>query len=191
MNRKGLLGAIIGLAVMLFSSSAFSEPGKGGPHGMQGKGKEFREKLRGRIEAMVIKQVTDDMALPAAQEKRLVAVMQEFFDKRFINMMKMHALMKDIRTLEAEGAPSSTLKKKLDALDKLHRDMNHCDDTFMADVRRVLTVEQQAKFIVVWQDAHEKVKTLIDKKRREKPHGGGGKDGGHGGGPGGPPPMYP
>ncbi len=157
--------------LLMTAAPAFARhgnPGSGGPGGPFADAPN-REKLRKRVEMMIIWQVAEQMALPQETEKKLTDIIKTHFREKSAIVKKSFEIYKKLKDAQS-GKTKPTekqLKTLLGQLDKNHDDMNRCDDKFHDSLKKILTVEQQARFAVIWPQVQDDVRQFIDSKRRE------------------------
>jgi len=163
--RKGL--AAVALAGTLLVSSA-AMAGHGGP------GRMPPEQRLAHMEERIKTDLAPKLGIDEKTAAKLAEVLKAEAEKRFTAMKAMKAERETLRALVDKKASAAELEAQMKKLDDLHASMPKPGDV-MADLKRILTVEQQAKFRLLAGDMmHERWK-----HHRGGPRGGfGGPDDG-------------
>lgn len=159
-----------------------SETQAAGPDCPVKKDGDYREALRRRVEKMLIWEVAEEMELPEDKENSMIEIIRDHFKEKTAVIKEEAQLMKDIQSSVDDKKKTSDpeLKIKLSKLEEAKAKHAELDKSLNEKMKKVLTVEQQAKFAVVWPRVQEDIKTFLEKKRQERKmkegSGGPGKD---------------
>lgn len=160
---------------------AFSpEPGQGGPPS-----EERREEVRKKIEAVRIWRLTEELKLDTTASARLSSFLSSMDLKRRETMKGQMELMRDLRhSLRSPKPDEANMRAALEKLEKNHNEMQALRNNELRGLKELLTVEQQARYLLFQQDFQREMRGMISGAR--------GKGRGKGGmGPGGPIPGAP
>jgi Spy/CpxP family protein refolding chaperone len=201
---------LLRLSALFFALALFSFAGTvvhaqqgpaGGPYddmtgseNPQGRGKQLseqqREKIRKKIETVRIWRLTERLKLDAATSAKLAPLISSI-DEQKKNLMREHVQnMKTLRQALASRKPDEgKLKAIMENLETNRRAMQELRDKEISGLKELLTVEQQARYMVFQQEFQREMRGMIARARGTEP----GKDGirpadgrGQGQGPGAP-----
>lgn len=134
-----------------------NQPGRGG-----GLSEEKREEIRKKIEAVRIWRLTEELKLDQNTAAKLSAYLSSFDRQRRDILRERMATMREMRsTLKASKPDQPKLKTALDKLEKNQRDMQEVRDKEIAGLKNILTVEQQARFLIFQQDFRREMQRMI------------------------------
>jgi Spy/CpxP family protein refolding chaperone len=155
-------------------AGAFSpEPGQGGPPS-----EERREEIRKKIEAVRIWRLTEELKLDTNSSAKLSSLLSSLDQKRRDAMREQMEAMRDLRFLLKTAKPDEAkIKPLLEKLEKSHREIQAVRDQEMKGIKNVLTIEQQARFLLFQQDFQREMREMISGARGRGP-GGPGRRGG-------------
>lgn len=157
---KILLATILSL---VFAATAIAEPPgydeiKGPPS------KEQRERLRKRIETLRIWKLTKALDLDEKTAARLFPLMNRHDRERAEVEREIKESMKNLRKalrVENEGKLSGLLEK----LRNSHKALQGLNDEEREDLEKILTVKQQARYIIFQQEFNREIRRIIGEAR--------------------------
>ncbi len=148
-------------------------PGRGGPGG--GMSEERREEVRKKIEAVRIYRLTEELKLDPQTAAKMAALLGSVEQKRRTIVQEQMGAMRELRDSLRAGSPDERkLKGLLEKLEKNHHEMSEIRDKEMKGLKELLTVEQQARYLVFQQEFMREMRGMIA----------GARGGGQGPGPG-------
>ena len=162
---------IVKILLLLFIMCGFTAQGLAEPPGYldEPPTKEQRAMVRKRIETLKMWKLTKALDIDETTSAKLFPLLNRY-DKRKAEihqnirkgMMEMRMSLKENRT---EG-----LQNTLAMLEENHKALQSINDEEWAEMKKVLTVEQQAKFILFKQEFDRDVRKIISdsKERRHK-----------------------
>ena len=157
-------------------AGAFSpEQEQGGPPS-----EERREEVRKKIEAVRIWRLTEELKLDANSSAKLSSLLSSLDLKRRDTMREQMEAMRDLRSLLKTAKPDETkIKPLLEKLERNHNEMQSLRSREFKGLKEILTVEQQARYLLFQQEFQREMRGMIAGARGK----GQGRDG-MGGGPG-------
>lgn len=138
-----------------------------GPDGQPGRGgsaipEEQREEIRKKIEAVRIWRLTEALQLDTSTSTKLAALLGSFDQQR---RAIQHEQMEKMRTLrQALKAPKpdeATIKAALETLEKNHTAMDELKRKEMNSLKSILTIEQQARYVVFQLEFQREIRGMI------------------------------
>lgn len=133
-----------------------NQPGRGGLS------EEKREEIRKKIEAVRIWRLTEELKLDQNTAAKLSAYLSSFDRQRRDILRERMATMREMRsTLKASKPDQPKLKTALDKLEKNQRAMQEVRDKEIAGLKNILTIEQQARFLIFQQDFRREMQRMI------------------------------
>jgi Spy/CpxP family protein refolding chaperone len=136
----------------------------------QGRGKQLseqqREKIRKKIETVRIWRLTEGLKLDAATSGKLASLLSSL-DEQKKNLMRDHMQnMKTLRqTLKSNKPDEGRLKTVIENLETSRRAMQDLKDKEVSGLKDILTIEQQARYIVFQQEFHREMRGMMAKAR--------------------------
>ncbi|MBI5409299.1 MAG: hypothetical protein HZA14_08030 [Nitrospirae bacterium] len=130
--------------------------------------RERMEGVRERIETLKMWKLTKALDLDEAASARLFPLLNKYDKKR-------HELERDLRDgmnklREAlKGRSELNLKESIDKLDYNHGELQRINDEEWAEVKKILAIEQQAKFIIFKQEFDMEMRRIISDVKGRKP----------------------
>jgi hypothetical protein len=171
MKRKTVATLIATMAIVFtlaFSACAQEPPpppggGPGGPGmGMDGP----RGKLQQRIEQMIVWELGNAMSLSSEKEKKLMAVIRTHFKTKKNAMTAQFKAMKALQDEYKNSNPSEAkLKKALDQILAANSTLAKADLDLHKQIRKVLSVKEQAKFYIEWPKALDRIRDTVKERR--------------------------
>jgi len=162
---KGLI--LLASAALLFTAtpSAFAQQGPPGGRdddmmgydNPQGRGnamsEQKREALRKKIEAVKIWRLTEALKLDAATSAKLAPLLNSYDQQRKDLMREHMEAMKALRRALKTTKPDETkLKVALEKLMQNRRAMDELRDKEISGLKDILTIEQQARYVIFQQE---------------------------------------
>lgn len=124
--------------------------------------RERREEIGKKIEAIRIWRMTEALGLNADSAMKLASVLGPIGQKRREIMRAQAETMKTMRQeLKHQKPDEATIKQLLDKLENDHRGMQELRDEETRRVKDILTIEQQARFLIFQQEFQREIRELI------------------------------
>lgn len=137
------------------------EPGQGGPPS-----EERREEVRKKIEAVRIWRLTEELNLDTDTSAKLSSLLSSLEQKRRTIMREQMEAMRDLRSmLKAAKPDEAKIKPLLEKLERNHHEMQGVRDQEAKGLKGILTVEQQARFLVFQQEFQREMRDMISGAR--------------------------
>jgi Spy/CpxP family protein refolding chaperone len=131
---------------------------------------ERREEVRKKIEAVRIWRLTEALKLDAPTSSKLSALLSSFDQQRRDIMREQMTTMRQLRhILDSPKPDESKIKTVLDRLEKNQRAMQALRDKEFGGVKEILTIEQQARFLLFQQEFRREMQGMIANARRGGP----------------------
>jgi len=151
----------------------FSPEGQGGPPS-----EERREEVRKKIEAVRIWRLTEELKLDTNSSAKLSSLLSSLDLKRRNTMREQMETMRDLRSLLRTAKPDEAkIKSLLEKLEKNRHEMQGLKDQELKGLKDILTIEQQARFLLFQQEFQREMRDMISGARGKGP-GGPGRRGG-------------
>jgi Spy/CpxP family protein refolding chaperone len=179
MMRKILISALASAIALSSAAPVFAQQGPpaaryddkaglGNPHAAGGApSEEKREEIRKKIEAVRIWRLTEALKLDGQTSSKLSALLGSCEHRRKGIMREQTVTMREIRhALTSTKPDTSKIKTALDKLEKSRHAMQELRDEELSGVKSILTVEQQARFLLFQQDFRHEMQGIIDDARR-------------------------
>ncbi len=172
-------GIIIGLADEDMGPDA--GPGRGGPPS-----EAKREQVRKKVEAVRMWRLTEELKLDEKASAQLASFLSSIEEKRRGLLKTTMDATRDLRSQLNAGKPDEgKLKAILDRIEKSQRELIGLREKEMSGIRGMLTVEQQARYVIFQQEFRREMRGMIAGARGNGPGQGGPSQGrGPGSGPG-------
>jgi Spy/CpxP family protein refolding chaperone len=152
------------------------EPGQGGPAS-----EERREEVRKKIEAVRIWRLTEELKLDTNSSAKLSSLLSSLDQQRRDTMREQMETMRDLRTLLKSAKPDeSKTRSLLEKLERNHHEIQGLKDQELKGIKNILTIEQQARFLLFQQEFQREMQNMISAARNK----GQGRDNRGPGGPG-------
>ncbi len=166
-----VLRLLVLAALIAAGTSAFAQQGPppGAPGGDEwnrdgssaGPDAQKREEIRKKIDTVRMWRLTEALKLDEKTGTKLASFLSTIEEKRRLLMSEHMQAMKDLRTaLAAVNPDAKTLKNHLDKLEKNRKEMVELQRKEMNGVRDILTVEQQARYVVFQQDFRREMRGM-------------------------------
>jgi len=139
------------------------EPGQGGPPS-----EERREEIRKKIEAVRIWRLIDELKLDTSSSAKLSSLLSSLDQKRRDTMRGQMEAMKDLRFLLKAAKPDeSKIKSLLEKLEKNNHEIQGLKDQELKGLKDILTIEQQARFLLFQQEFQREMQEMISGARNK------------------------
>ena len=134
---------------------------------------ERREEVRKKIEAVRIWRLTEALKLDAPTSSKLSALLSSFDRQRRDIMREQMTAMRDLRRmLDSPKPDEAKIKPAIERLEKNRHAMQALRDKEIGSVKEILTIEQQARFLLFQQEFRREMEGMISNARRGGPRGG-------------------
>ena len=163
--RKNLFRSMFVIALVLgFASVGIAEP----PEFDRPPTKEQMEKVRERVETLKMWKLTKALDLDEKTSAQVFPLLSKYDKKRAETE---HALRNDMKNLRdaLKDKREAQLKGILDRLEQNHKAMQRLNDDERTDLKTILTLEQQARFIIFQQEFDREIRKIIAEKREKRP----------------------
>ncbi|MEW5945677.1 MAG: hypothetical protein AB1742_05710 [bacterium] len=147
-------------AALLAALSGFAE-------GRKRDAPELREKVKKRIEMMMLWRVAEVMELPPDKEARLMDVMKSNFEKREDLAKRHFEALERLKDGYERGAGDAELVEMMDGIDKVHAERAKTDFELRDGLKKFLGAKEMARFIIVWPEVEQEVRRVIADMGRE------------------------
>jgi hypothetical protein len=129
--------------------------------------KEQMEKVRKRIETLRMWRLTQALDLDEKTSAQIFPLLNKFERNR---AEIEHALRDGMRELRGslKERREGLLKNILDKLEQNHKAMQMINDEERAELKRILTIEQQAKFVLFQHEFNREIRKIIAEARERR-----------------------
>lgn len=176
---QGVPVAIMAAALIIAGATVHAQQGPGQMGGQyrnvsesdrtQGRGEpdaKKRAEVRKKIEAVKIWRLTEELKLDEKTSARLASFLSAMDENRRGLMHERMETMKDLRTiLKTKKPDEKKLKADLDKLEKNRREMVELDGKETGGVKDILSVEQQARYVIFQQEFRRELRGMISGAR--------------------------
>jgi hypothetical protein len=192
------------LMMLAFAVIAAAEPPENIPPGTDESAppqqEMVRKKLHERVFRMVAWELADEMNLPSDTEAKFMGVLREYYNEKSelvkdqLNTLKQ---LKEQTKKSGAGNNGKQLQATLNKLDDTIAKQQKLDEKLNARMKNILTVDQQAKFVIAWVRVQERIQRKLMEERHKRGRSAAGMPGMKGkkmppqGKPGSPPPPPP
>ena len=126
-----------------------------------------KEKLQRRIEQMIVWELSEVMDLDEDKEEKFIDVLRKHFKDKSKITTEQFDLMKQLRQLyKDKNATDAQIKAVLDKLETNYVDQMKLQKSLVDNLKRVLTVREQARFAVEWPNIQSKIMTKLRNKKQ-------------------------
>lgn len=162
---------VVKIILLVFIVCGFTAQGFAEPPGYLDRPptKEQRDKVRKRIETLKMWKLTQALDVDETTSAKLFPLLNRY-DKRKAEIHQnirqgMREMKRSLKENRTEG-----LKNTLAMIEENHRALQSINDEEWQEMKKILTVEQQAKFIIFRQEFDREVRKIISdsKERRNK-----------------------
>lgn len=126
--------------------------------------KEQRERVRKRIETLKMWKLTKALDLDEKTSAQLFPLLNKYDRRRVEIEEALRSGMNELKESLREKREAS-LKNILEKLEENHRAMQRINDEERGELKKILTIEQQARFIVFHQEFEQEIKRIIAEAR--------------------------
>lgn len=129
--------------------------------------KEQIEKVRKRMETLRMWRLTEALNLDEKASAQIFPILNRFDKKRYELEDFLREGMRDLRE-SLRNKKEEQIKKILNKLEQDHRALQSLKQDEWAELKKVLTVEQQARFIIFLTEFEREVRRLIAEARERR-----------------------
>lgn len=129
--------------------------------------KEQMEKIRKRIETLRMWRLTEALNLDEKSSAQVFPILNRYDKKRYELEESLREGMRDMRE-SLRDKKEERLKKILNKLEENHRALQNLKQEEWAELKKMLTVEQQARFIIFLTEFEREVRKLIAEARERR-----------------------
>ncbi|GAB4417374.1 MAG: hypothetical protein OHK0032_13420 [Thermodesulfovibrionales bacterium] len=163
--RKTILKILLSAFMLVaFAAAGMAEP----PDFERPPSKEQMEKVRERIETLRMWKLTKALDLDEKTSAQLFPLLNKYDRKRFVIEQALRDGMRDLRDA-LRNRREGQLRGILDRLEQNHKEMQRVNDEEWAEMKRILTIEQQARFIIFKQEFDREIRKIIAEARERRP----------------------
>ena len=171
MLRKYTITIMAASLMLFFSAQGFAaEPRPGGRPGGQDRPQEMR-KVRERIETLRMWKLTKALDLDANTSAKLFPIINKYDKKRADLEASMREDMKDLREAIRDNVSDAKLKPLLDRLEENHRQFQGIGNEERTELKRILTLQQQAKYVLFQVEFMRELRETIREVRDRRQDG--------------------
>jgi len=139
-----------------------NEPGFGDAQGRGGPDARKQEEVRKKVETVRMWRLTEELKLDEKTSARLASFLSAMDEKRRGLMRERMETMRDLRALLKTGnADEKRLKADLDKLEKNRREMMELERKEISGIKEILSVEQQARYVIFQQEFRREMRGMI------------------------------
>ena len=170
---KGVRLAIIAALIMAGATAQAQGPGQtGGQYRnepgsdkAQGRGEpdaKKRDEVRKKVETVRMWRLTEELKLDEKTGARLASFLSALDEKRRGLMHERMETMRNLRTILKTGKPDEKkLKADLEKIEKNRREMMELEGKETDGVKDILSVEQQARYVIFQQEFRREMRGMI------------------------------
>lgn len=129
--------------------------------------KEQIEKIRKRMETLRMWRLTEALNLDEKASAQIFPILNRFDKKRYELEDSLREGMRDLRE-SLRNKKEDQIKKILNKLEQDHRALQSLKQDEWAELKKTLTVEQQARFIIFLTEFEREVRKLIAEARERR-----------------------
>ncbi len=154
----------------VFAAAAFSETPQPAPGEPNSKDTQYRKKLHDRVFLLVAWELADEMQLPPEKEEQFLAALKEHFREKGNLVSKQAEIIQSIKNSYKNANPKNDkdLQAELKKLDDIRERQQKLEKDFDNKLKDILTVEQQARFVIAWPHIQEKIKQRLMEKKQKR-----------------------
>lgn len=127
-------------------------------------GRRNMENVRERVGTIRMWKMTKALDLDTKTSAELFPIMNRYDKKRAGLELSLREDMRDLRAAVRDGRPGS-LRALIDRIEQNHQALQRLNDEEWQESKRVLTVEQQAKYLLFRQEFERDMRMMIDRVR--------------------------
>lgn len=159
--KKHILEILLSAFMLIgFATAGMAEP----PDFDRPPTREQMEKVRERIETLRMWKLTKTLDLDEKTSSQLFPLLNKYDKKRLTIEQALRDGMRDLRDA-LRNRREGQLRGILDRLEQNHKEMQRINDEEWAELKRILTTEQQAKFIIFREEFDREIKKIIAEAR--------------------------
>lgn len=134
---------------------------------------EQREEIRKKIETIRIWRLTEKLKLDTTTSAKLASLLSSFDQQRQRIVHEQMATMREMRVfLKSPKIDETRVKDDLDKLQKNQHSMQELRDKEFSELNDILTIEQQAQFLLFQQEfRHEIQRMILNARDRNRDRG--------------------
>lgn len=132
--------------------------------------KEQRERVRQRIETLRMWKLTKDLDLDEKMSAQLFPLLNRYDKKRAEMEHAMHENMKELRESLREKREGQ-LRGIIERLEQHHKGMQNLKDAEWEEMKKILTIEQQARYVIFLQEFDREMRKIIGEARGRRHEG--------------------
>jgi len=165
---KKHMAKILVSVIMLFGFAAqgLAEP----PDFEKPPTREQKERVRQRIETLRMWKLTKDLDLDEKTSAQLFPLLSRYDKKRAEIEYAMQESMKELRESLREKREGQ-LRGILDRLEQNHKGMQSLKDAEWEEMKKILTIEQQARYVIFLQEFDREMRRIIEEARGRRHEG--------------------
>lgn len=129
--------------------------------------KEQIEKIRKRMETLRMWRLTEALNLDEKASAQIFPILNRFDKKRYELEDSLREGMRDLRE-SLRNKKEDQIKKILNKLEQDHRALQSLKQDEWVELKKMLTVEQQARFIIFLTEFEREVRRLIAEARERR-----------------------
>ncbi len=129
--------------------------------------KEQMEKIRKRVETLKMWRLTEALNLDEKTSAQVFPILNRFDKKRYELEESLREGMRELRE-SLRNKKEDQLKKIVNKLEQDHKALQSLKQEEWAEMKKVLTIEQQAKFIIFLTEFEREVRKLIAEARERR-----------------------
>jgi len=168
--KKHIFPVVLLMLTLLPVSFAGAQP-PGPPDGPPGRpGPGGQDRIRERIKTMRMWKLTQALDLDQGTSAKLFPILNKYDEQRRGTEQELRNDMRKLRTMVDSGDESG-LSGLLRKLEKNHRTMQEIKDAEWNELKGVLTVKQQAKFLIFQLEFERDMRRMISEARERRQDG--------------------
>ncbi|HYA88361.1 MAG TPA: periplasmic heavy metal sensor [Nitrospirota bacterium] len=137
------------------------QPGRGNPLS-----EEQREEIRKKIETIRIWRLTEKLNLDTTTSAKLASLLNSCDQQRQGIVKEQMATMREMRVLlRAPKIDETRIKTAIDKLQKYQRSLQELREKEYSGLKDILTIEQQARFLLFQQEFRHEIQRMISNAR--------------------------
>jgi len=174
-----IISLLAASATISFAQQAPGPAGSGGQHGDvtkmdsaataerdQALAEKKQKELRKKVDAVRIWKLTEELKLDADTSAKLSAILSSDSRKRMDIQREQREYLRTLRqSLKSPKPDESKIKGALEKLEKNHLALQELRGQEMNDLKKILTVEQQARYLLFQQEFRNEMRGMIDGAR--------------------------
>lgn len=131
---------------------------------------EQREEIRKKMEAIRIVRLTEELKLDEKTAARFFPLITALDQKRRTLLRENQDILQEVRTIMSAPSPDeSRLKAAINRIEKNHHEMMSLRDKEMDAIKRNLTVQQQARYLLFHQEFQREMRGMVEGVRGSAP----------------------